>query len=173
MTTVRVRRRPPTFVAIDFETANHRPDSACAVALVRVEDFAIVRRESRLIRPPSPDFAYTHIHGITWSTVADQPTFAELWPELSPMLSGAKFLVAHNATFDRQVLEACCRSARLRAPRLPFRCTLQVARHQLGIWPSSLSNVCARLGIPLRHHDPASDAEACARILLHAWGVDR
>ena len=28
---------PPTFVAIDFETADYGRDSACALALVRVE----------------------------------------------------------------------------------------------------------------------------------------
>jgi len=28
---------PPTFVAIDFETADYRPDSVCALVLVRVE----------------------------------------------------------------------------------------------------------------------------------------
>ena len=40
------------FVAIDFETADYGPDSACAVALVRVEGSRIVRRSYFLIRPP-------------------------------------------------------------------------------------------------------------------------
>lgn len=30
-----------TFVALDFETANHYRDSACAIGLVRVEDSQI------------------------------------------------------------------------------------------------------------------------------------
>ena len=42
----------PPFVALDFETADHGSDSACQVGLVRVEDARVVRRESRLIRPP-------------------------------------------------------------------------------------------------------------------------
>ena len=28
--------------------------------------------------------------------------------------------------------------------------------------------ICTRLGIPLKHHDPGSDAEACARIVIAA-----
>jgi len=42
-----------TFAAIDFETANYSPDSACAVGLVAVEGGRVVRREYHLIRPPN------------------------------------------------------------------------------------------------------------------------
>ena len=53
-----------TFVAIDFETANHRGDSACALGLVRVEDGAVTAAESLLIRPPDRNFSFTWVHGI-------------------------------------------------------------------------------------------------------------
>ncbi len=43
---------PPTFVAIDFETADYGRDSACALALVRVEAGVIVQRAFHYIRPP-------------------------------------------------------------------------------------------------------------------------
>jgi DNA polymerase III epsilon subunit-like protein len=45
-----------TFVAIDFETADHGPDSACAVGLVRVSGAEIVERKYYLIRPPRSSF---------------------------------------------------------------------------------------------------------------------
>ena len=38
----------------------------------------------------------------------------------------------------------------------------------MGIRPTKLPDVCRRLGIPLLHHDAASDATACARIVLAA-----
>ncbi len=41
---------PPTFVAIDFETADYGRDSACALALVRVEAGVIVQRAFSYIR---------------------------------------------------------------------------------------------------------------------------
>src|SRR4051812_36416741 len=112
------------FVAIDFETADHGPDSACAVGLVRVENGAIVARASRLIRPPRRYIRYTRIHGITWAMAEREPCFGELWPTVADMLDGADRLVAHNAPFDRNVLRACCEAAGLPMPAQPFLCTV-------------------------------------------------
>jgi DNA polymerase-3 subunit epsilon len=158
------------FVAIDFETADHGPDSACAVGLVRVEGLKVVHRESVRIRPPRPRVMFTHVHGITWNMVKDAPAFADAWPRLAPLLEGASVLAAHNAPFDRRVLSACCAAGGLNAPALPFLCTVQIARRTWGMRPNDLPSVCRRLGIGLRHHDPLSDAEACARIVIAAAG---
>lgn len=108
------------------------------------------------------------VHGISWSDVADAPAFREVWAELERELDGAAFIAAHNAPFDERVLRACCRVARILPPALPFRCTLQLVRRLLPGRPASLPAVCRQLGIPLRHHDPVSDAEACARLVLAA-----
>ncbi len=159
------------FVAIDFETADPGPDSACAVGLVRVEDGRIARREARLIRPPRPRFTFTWVHGITWEDVACQPAFGGVWPELAAVLDGADFLAAHNARFDRAVLGACCRSAGLAVPPQPFECTVKLAREVWGIRPTKLSDVCRALDIRLNHHEALSDAEACARIVIAATAV--
>lgn len=161
--------RAPTFVAIDFETADNGRDSACALALVRVEQGRIVRKEVRLIRPPRRQMLFTYIHGLTWEHVAGAPRFAEVWQELAPMVDGADFLAAHNAPFDRGVLSACCEVAGHPAPALPFECTVQLARRAWDIRPTRLPNVCDFLGIPLKHHDAGSDAEACARIVIAAY----
>jgi DNA polymerase III subunit epsilon len=155
-----------TFVAIDFETADRGSDSACAVALVRVEGLHIVERRVQLLRPPRPHFVFTYVHGITWADVRKEPTFAEAWPELAALLDGAEQLAAHNAGFDRSVLKTCCHFAGHPTPDLPFVCTMQLARRTWGIYPTKLSDVCRRLGLPLRHHDPGSDAEACAQIVI-------
>lgn len=136
------------------------------MALVRVEGLQIVERRTCLLRPPRRSFPFSYLHGITWERVRHEPTFAEAWPGLSRLLDGATFLAAHNAPFDRQVLTVCCQSAGLSTPRLPFECTMLLARRRWGIRPTRLPDVCARLGLPLKHHDPASDAEACARILI-------
>jgi DNA polymerase III subunit epsilon len=171
-------RRPPrsiplppadgAFVAIDFETADHWPDSACAVGLVRVEALTVVHRKTLLIRPPRPRVLFTHVHGITWEMVKDAARFADAWNHLVPLLDGASALVAHNAPFDRRVLAACCAAGGLRVPDLPFLCTVQLARRHWGLKPNDLPSVCRRLGIGLVHHEPGSDAEACARIVIAA-----
>jgi DNA polymerase-3 subunit epsilon len=173
-TAQRLGTEPTSFVAIDFETADRGSDSACAMAMVRVEGLRIVERRCCLLRPPRRRFLFTYVHGITWDDVAEASPFSEVWPELSRLLNGATFLAAHNASFDQSVLNACCRFAGLLPPQLPFTCTMQLARKIWGIYPTRLPDVCARLGFPLRHHDPSSDAEACARIVIEASrGSDR
>ena len=156
------------FAAIDFETANHDRASACAVGLVVVEGSRIVDRVYELIRPPTREFVFTHIHGLTWNDVRSAPTFADLWPALERRLRSVDFLAAHNAPFDRGVLSGCCASYGFVEPRRRFVCTVRVAREMWGIYPTKLPNVCQRLRIPLRHHQADADAEACARILIAA-----
>jgi DNA polymerase III subunit epsilon len=156
------------FVAIDFETADYGRDSACAIALVRVEGHVIVDRRYALIRPPRRDFLFTYVHGITWEAVRDAPTFADIWASLCDILDGAHFLAAHNSGFDQSVLNRCCAHAGLNAPTLPFVCTVQLARRTWKLRSARLPNVCTHLNIPLVHHDPRSDAEACARIVIEA-----
>jgi DNA polymerase-3 subunit epsilon len=156
------------FVAIDFETANYRADSACAVGLVKVTDGEIVEKVVHLIRPPTREFVFTYIHGLTWKDVAKAQDFASLWPGIESFFEGAEFLAAHNASFDKGVLHACCASYGLPAPSLPFRCTVQLSRRTWNIRPTKLSDVCQKLGIALNHHEALSDAMACAQIYLAA-----
>ena len=157
-----------SFVAIDFETANHERDSACAVGLVTGYDGRIERVRSFLIRPPSTRFVFTDIHGLRWEDVRTAPTFDEFWPTLRACVDSTAFIATHNASFDRSVLQACCALYGIQPPRAPFTCTIQLARSQWNIYPTRLPDVCRRLGIPLHHHDASSDAEACARIVLAA-----
>lgn len=156
------------FAAIDFETADYGRDSACALAIVRVNGSRIIGRSSYLIRPPRRTFVFTYLHGISWEDVADRPTFGQLWPIVERDLAGVDFLVAHNASFDRSVLHQCCERAGHVPPAFPFHCTVKVARQIWGLSPARLPDCCEHLGIRLRHHDPESDAAACARIFIAA-----
>jgi DNA polymerase-3 subunit epsilon len=156
------------FAAIDFETADYGRDSACAVAIVRVEGATIVDRAYYFIRPPRKQFVFSYLHGISWGDVVDAPTFRQLWPSLQKKLAGVEFLAAHNARFDRSVLHTCCDRARVSTPSYTFQCTVRLARAVWHIYPTKLPDVCRQLCIPLRHHDAGSDAEACARIVIAA-----
>lgn len=80
------------FVAIDFETANYRASSACSVGFVKVMNGEIVHRGVHLIRPPTREFVFTYVHGLTWQDVAEADDFGTLWPTLEPFLDGAEFL---------------------------------------------------------------------------------
>ena len=157
-----------TFAAIDFETANGKRDSACALSVVLVNNNQIVNQSTYLIKPPYDYFAFTHIHGITFEDVEDKPDFGLLWPEIIAKLKGVSFIAAHNASFDRSVLLSCCSRYSIMPPELPFVCTVKVARKVWGIYPTTLPSVCERLTIPLNHHDASSDALACAKIIIAA-----
>ncbi len=154
-------------VALDFETSDKYADSACALGMVRIRDGKVTDSWYRLIRPPRSRVYFTEIHGLTWEMLKDEKGFAELWPEISSFLSGAEFLVAHNATFDRRVLLGCCRSFGLESPSLPFVCTVKGSRRGLGLPHNRLNDVCAHLGLELDHHNAASDAMAAANIYIH------
>jgi DNA polymerase-3 subunit epsilon len=156
------------FLAIDFETADYQPDSACAVGLVRVESGKITQQASFLIKPPRRNFYFTYLHGISWYDVMDEPSFKELWPEIRRYLDGIDFLVAHNARFDQAVLQACCQSARIPMPDIPFQCTVKLSRQLWNIRPTNLPAVCRHFGIELNHHDALSDTLACAKIMIEA-----
>ena len=157
-----------TFIAIDFETANHNRSSVCAVGLAAGKDGRIELVRSFLVRPHVSQFVFSDIHGIRWEDVRGAPSLGELWPTLLAWINDVEFIAAHNASFDRRVLQECCATFRLHVPQVPFVCTVQLARSQWGIYPTRLPDVCRRLGIRLNHHDPGSDAEACARIVLAA-----
>jgi DNA polymerase III subunit epsilon len=162
------RARGARFAAIDFETADRGRDSACALSIVLVEDDTVLETWSSLIRPPRTYFEFTYIHGITWREVQHQPSFMELWPEISGILEGVDFIAAHNASFDRSVLRACCASGGIAPARSSYLCTVRLARAVWNLHPTTLADVCRHLCIPLKHHDAVSDAQACARIVLAA-----
>jgi len=157
---------PGRFAALDFETADYGRDSACALSIVIVENDTVVDTWTRLIRPPRSGFVFTYLHGIAWPQVKDQPSFGELWQEAAQKLEGVDFVAAHNASFDRSVLRACCNTTGIEPLKKPFVCTVKVARAVWNLRPTTLTDVCQHLRIPLKHHDAESDAKACAGILL-------
>lgn len=166
------------WVAIDFETANAKHSSACALGIAVVEDGRITKRASWLIRPRELYFNYynTYIHGITKEDVKDKPQFNELWNDFKPFLEG-KTVIAHNAGFDIGVLRQLLDESGIPYPELHYFCTRVLAKK---VWPTlnsyRLNMISAHLGISLKHHDAEEDAVACAEISLRCcdeMGVSR
>ncbi|RVU15280.1 3'-5' exonuclease [Methylobacterium oryzihabitans] len=155
-------------IAIDFETANERRDSPCAVGLAWIEENRVVRRHASLIRPAEMRFLPGNIgvHGIRPRDVEDAPAFPEAMAALLPEIDGA-LVLAHNASFDVGVLAATLAAYGLPQPAYTSLCTLQLARR---LWPGQpryrLSALAERVGVTFRHHDAGEDAYACAEIAL-------
>ncbi|WP_152045925.1 3'-5' exonuclease [Aureimonas psammosilenae] len=157
-----------TIVALDFETANRSPASACAIGLAFVEDGAVTRRLYSLVRPPELVFdpGNIRVHGIRPTDVLDAPEFPDLWRDIEQEFGGA-LVLAHNASFDMRVLAATLAHYRLPQPCFDSFCTVSLARR---LWPEEpskrLSALAAKFGIGFRHHHAGEDAMACAEIAL-------
>jgi DNA polymerase-3 subunit epsilon len=156
------------FIAIDFETANHLPNSACQLAAVVVEDSQIVAEKSWLIRPPSNHFSRFNIavHGIRPTDVVNAPKMDIVWPEFQALMSQL-LLIAHNARFDMSVLLASLSQYGITCQNFEFHCTRTLAR---AAWPGraryGLKPLGGWLGIQFKHHDALEDARCCAKIAL-------
>lgn len=160
---------PIDFVAIDFETANSDRDSACALGAACVEGGKITARYYTLLNPRVSFHEFcTYIHGITELAVKDAPDFGDIFPALYEMLNG-KTVVAHNAGFDVGVLEASCQSRKLPMPTIQAFDSVSMAQKA---WPElekyKLSLLAKRFNLPLKHHNAAEDATACAMVVLKA-----
>lgn len=158
------------FVAIDFETANSRADSACQFAAVVFEQGKIVHEASWLIKPPRMYFSPQNIavHGILPEQVANQPNFAQVWEQCKPLLDG-RILVAHNARFDLGVLTSTLATYDIAIPRIDFSCTRLISQR---CWPGHISYGLAALAerfeIRFQHHDALEDSRTCGDIAIRA-----
>lgn len=162
---------PLSFTAIDFETANSAAASPCAVGLVKVSEGEIVETLEMLFRPPAPHdwvaASHTRIHGIDASMLTDAADWLDALPEIL-LFAGSDPLIAHNAGFDMGVLRAAADAVYFDLPPISFACSLKMARRSYHLESYALNSVAYTIGFEeLQHHNALSDAEACARIVLH------
>ena len=174
-TALRGTTAPVSFAAIDCETATGNRNSVCAVGLVVVREGQIRERYTWLVQPPQNRYWATNIavHGISPLDTAEAEPIVRLCAEIHQATEGLP-LVAHNAAFDRSAISTSLAEAGWQHPaNYYWYCTLAIARRT---WPQlpnhTLPTVAAHCGHSLnRHHDPAVDAEAAARIAVTACTV--
>jgi DNA polymerase III subunit epsilon len=160
------------FTAIDFETANGNAASACAVGMVKVRDGMIVDRHATLLRPTAPYDEFwewnTRIHGIQAHQVLGAPDWVEA-QRLILEFGGDDVYVAHNAGFDKGVMRAAAKAARLAVPDMRWTDSLRIARKTYTLESYRLPVAALAAGFDdFRHHDAGGDAEACAAIIIGA-----
>lgn len=160
------------FTAIDFETANGNPASACAVGLVKVRSGKIIDSFSTLIQPPYP-FDEFHpgnigVHGIHPQDVAAAPSLFDAFKAMLEFIDG-DVLIAHNAPFDMSVLRSAAAHVELTLPDLSYTCSLAISRKTYNLESYRLPAVAYVAGYEeFDHHDALADSTACAHIIIHA-----
>lgn len=158
------------FVAIDFETANEKRNSACSLGITVVENNKIIEEKYWLIKPYEMRFEPMNIwiHGIKPEDVENEKTFLELWSEIKPYLEG-KLVVAHNASFDMSVLRKTLDSYNINYPTLNYFCTMVMSRNfHSYLENSKLNTINDHLGYKFNHHNASADASACANVVVKA-----
>ena len=157
-----------TFTAIDFETAHKH--HICAVGIVTVENGEIIDEYHTLIKPPKNEYnQYTiQVHGIYPVDTLNSPQFNNIYPEIKKRLQG-KVIVAHNESFDRNVLRKTMLDYGLDYSELDisekWECTMKIYKGK-GYSPANLAACCKIKDIELNHHEALSDARACAKLYL-------
>ena len=157
------------FIAMDFETANRYPESACSLALVMVRNNKIVDRFYTVINPQMPfDSRNIKIHDITADNVKDAPTMAEVWPKIKDLYQPGMLVIAHNARFDTNVMRKSLARYNIEEPHYLVIDTLATSKRFESDLPNhKLDTVSEALDVKLGHHHNAlSDSEACAGILI-------
>ncbi len=156
------------YIAFDVETPNALNHRMSAIGIAVVENGKLAETFGTLVNPETRfDWFNIQLTGITPETVEDAPTFPQLWEQIRPMMESG-VLLAHNAPFDMGVLAKCLRDYDIFwKPAADYACTCRMGRRCYPQFPNhKLNTMCQELAIPLRHHDAASDAEACAKLLV-------
>ncbi|MDS0524540.1 exonuclease domain-containing protein [Clostridium sp. SHJSY1] len=157
------------FVAIDFETANEKRNSACSLGLCKVEDDIIVEERYWLIKPPELRFVpqNTWIHGIYPEDVENEKNFKELWEEIKPYLEG-NLLIAHNASFDMSVLRSLFDYYGIDVPYIKYACTVILSKNHIDeVKNHKLNTLADFVGYKFKHHHALEDANACANVMIY------
>ena len=154
------------FIAIDFETANKNRISACAIGLIFVKDFKIVFSQKHFIKPPiGQEFLSfnSNIHNIYKEDVEYSFTFEELWEDEFSKYFNNNLIVFHNASMDLSILKNLFEHFSISNFDIDYIDTMQLAEKSGN--PKKLTELAEKFGIEIEnHHDPISDAKACAMI---------
>lgn len=157
------------YTVIDFETANSKRSSACALGLVVVEHGKVIKEIAYLIKPNDMKFDHMNIgiHGIYPEDVVNEPTFDVLYEKVFKAYLENQLVIAHNASFDMSVLRATLSEYDIEFPKLDYLCTVKIAQK---VWPDlhkhTLDVVSNHLNFKFKHHDAYDDARACANIMV-------
>ena len=156
------------FVAIDFETANSRRESACSIGLAKFNGSELIDTYYSLLKPPVPYDYFepfnVSIHGITAKDVGNSPTLGETWGDISEFI-GDLPVVAHNAGFDLSVLRRQLDHEGVKFGPIQFTCTLVLSKHMLDLPVLKLPYVVESLGLEFgSHHNALDDAIGAGQI---------
>ena len=159
------------FIALDVETACGDCASICQIGIACVGFDDTILTWSTYV-DPLMSFAPFNVdlHGIGPETVRGAGSFAQVWPEIVPLLS--RHPMVQHSRFDEHAINAACEAQGLPRPLLTWHDSVTIARRA---WPElkgsgghGLANLKQVLNLDFHHHDAGEDARAAATVVLRA-----
>ena len=157
---------PDSYIVFDVETPNRSNDRICQIGVIVVRNGVIVDNFSSIINPETYfDQINITITGIDSDSVLNCPTFPEYWSKISKLFI-SHTVVAHNATFDLNVLCKTLVHYHIDVPNMSYLCTLEISKNNLSFLKQhSLTALAAHYKIPYpNQHNALSDAMVCFRV---------
>lgn len=167
--------RPVAVVDLETTGGHLYEDRITEIAVLRFENGSFTRHQW-LVNPQMPISPFiTRLTGIDDAMVADAPVFADLAPQVLPLLQGC-VLLAHNSRFDYTFLRHAFQRAGL-AFGAPALCTVQLSRRLYPqFYKHNLDSLIERCGIGVSdRHRAMADVLALADFLEYALkehGID-
>lgn len=169
------------FVILDTETTGLHSDAE--IVSIAVVDKTGAPLLDTLVKPTQPiPSGATRIHGITDATVADAPTFGQIFDTLR-MAVGGKRCVIYNAAYDTRLLHQAEQWYQQRVDST-WDCLEQDGWQALAVWDCAMQQYAAYCGeyseyhgnyryqpLPGGDHTALGDARACLALIKRMAGV--
>ncbi|MGL4741806.1 MAG: exonuclease domain-containing protein [Sarcina sp.] len=156
------------FVSIDFETANEKRTSACAIGITYVENNKIIEKFQILIKPKDLIFKPMNIwiHGITEQDVINEEEFDLVWKKIKKYIEN-NLIIAHNAYFDIDVLIKTLELYNLNLKTCDYICTVELSKRVYeGLPDNKLCTLAELFDTEFRHHNAEDDSMIAALIFI-------
>jgi DNA polymerase-3 subunit epsilon len=157
------------FIAIDFETANHRRNSICQIGMICFENNEEGFTLDTLIDPEEEFHEFIiNIHKIQPSMVIGAPKFYEVYENITNQCENT--VIVSWTDFDKQCFEKAMKKYSLQANKIYW---LDATSIICSVWPQyingyKLKNVAKDFGISFKHHVGIEDAKACGLLVQKA-----
>jgi DNA polymerase-3 subunit epsilon len=157
------------YFVVDVETANQARHSICQIGIAFFAGGRMVDSWESLINPHDEFSPFNvALHGIGPRTVADAPSWKEVFPLVKYLLSGAA--VASHTSFDRAALSGAC--LRAGVPVVPYAKWIDTCWLSRRAWPHlpnhKLPTLASAFHIAYRAHDALEDARVAGEVLALA-----
>lgn len=167
------------FTFFDVETPNSSNNSICSIGVVHLKENEVIFSKEYLVNPETRfDNVNMEIHGITPRMVEHASVFPQVWEEIKEYFTNA-IVVAHNATFDLNVLSKTLLAYDIAVPDFNYICTLDKARRHIprekyGSYKLNVLSEAFHINLG-NHHNAMCDTMACKElfiIIAEIFGID-